>query len=117
MVTNSIIALTFILGTFFIVMAAIGVVRFPDAYTRAHASSKSATLGILFILIGVFVHFWHVDGEPNMRILLGIIFIFLTGPIGGHMLTRAAYFSGVKPTSRTVRDDLAEEYERKKRES
>lgn len=111
---NSIVGALIILGTFFIIAAAIGVVRFPDVYTRSHASSKSATLGILFILLGVFIHFWHIDGEPNMRILLGIIFIFLTGPIGGHMLMRAAYFSGVKPTDRTVHDDLADEYKRKK---
>lgn len=114
---NSIIGICLVLGTFFIVAAAVGVIRFPDVYTRSHASSKSATLGILFILLGVFIHFWHIDGDPNMRILLGIIFIFITGPIGGHMLMRAAYFSNIKPTDRTVRDDLAAEYKRKQQET
>ncbi|STX10436.1 Multiple resistance and pH homeostasis protein G [Kurthia zopfii] len=113
---NVLIAVCLALGTFFIIVTAIGLIRFPDAYTRAHAASKSATLGVMFILIGVFIHFWYIEGNYNPRILLGILFLFITGPIGGHIMARAAYFSGVKPWSGTVKDDLKPEYERKKKE-
>ncbi|MBQ0138501.1 MAG: Na+/H+ antiporter subunit G [Kurthia sp.] len=111
---NLSIILSLLLGTFFIVVTAIGLIRFPDAYTRAHAASKSATLGVMFILIGVFIHFWSIEGTYNPRILLGIIFLFITGPVGGHLMARAAYFSGVKSWSGTVRDDLQKEYQEKK---
>lgn len=113
---NTLIVISLALGTFFIIVTAIGLLRFPDAYTRAHAASKSATLGVMFILIGTFIHFWSVEGVYNPRILLGILFLFVTGPVGGHLMARAAYFSGVKPWKGTVKDDLKEEYLRKKAE-
>ena len=110
---NTLIVISLALGTFFIIVTAIGLLRFPDAYTRAHAASKSATLGVMFILIGTFIHFWSVEGVYNPRILLGILFLFVTGPVGGHLMARAAYFSGVKPWKGTVKDDLKAEYLRK----
>ncbi|MGL6032768.1 MAG: monovalent cation/H(+) antiporter subunit G [Kurthia gibsonii] len=113
---NTLIVISLALGTFFIIVTAIGLLRFPDAYTRAHAASKSATLGVMFILIGTFIHFWSVEGVYNPRILLGILFLFVTGPVGGHLMARAAYFSGVKPWKGTVQDDLKTEYLRKKAE-
>ncbi|WIL37911.1 monovalent cation/H(+) antiporter subunit G [Kurthia sp. YJT4] len=113
---NTLIVISLALGTFFIIVTAIGLLRFPDAYTRAHAASKSATLGVMFILIGTFIHFWSVEGVYNPRILLGILFLFVTGPVGGHLMARAAYFSGVKPWKGTVQDDLKAEYLRKKAE-
>lgn len=111
---NTLIIISLALGTFFIVVTGIGLIRFPDTYIRAHAASKSATLGIMFILIGVFIYFWSIEGTYNPRLLLGILFLFITGPVGGHLMARAAYFSGVKPWKGTVRDDLKKEYERKK---
>ena len=70
----------------------------PDVYTRAHAASKSATLGVLSILLGVFFHFWLNEGISVFNSLLAIVFLFITSPIGGHLMGRAAYLSGVKPT-------------------
>jgi multicomponent Na+:H+ antiporter subunit G len=84
----------------------IGILRLPDVYTRAHAASKSATLGVLSILLGVFFHFWLKEGHFSISLLLGILFLFITSPIGGHLMGRAAYMSGVKPTELTVGDDL-----------
>ncbi|WAA10018.1 monovalent cation/H(+) antiporter subunit G [Fervidibacillus albus] len=103
-----IVVLVFILiGAFFSVVAAIGVVRLPDVYTRNHAASKSATLGVMFILMGTFIHFAAED-HTNTRLILAIVFIFLTSPVGGHLINRAAYYTGVKMWDRSVRDDLME---------
>lgn len=106
-IANTLIVLTIVVGLTFTVVTVIGVLRLPDVYTRAHAASKSATLGVLSILVGVFFHFWFNEGYFSVRILLGILFLFITAPIGGHLMSRAAYFSGVKPTEMTVGDDLA----------
>jgi len=100
----------------FIVVTAIGLIRLPDLYTRAHAASKSATLGVMCILIGVFFHFWLIEDHFNPRILLGILFLFITGPVGGHIMTRSSYIAGVKPWKGTVRDELGPEIERMKKE-
>lgn len=116
LIKSSIICLFMIVGTFFILMAAIGIYRFPDAYTRAHAASKSSTLGILFVLLGVFFYFLFIEKAYNARILLGIAFLFLTAPIGAHLLTRAAYFTGVQPSERTKRDELKPVYDELKKQ-
>ncbi|SIT92017.1 monovalent cation/H(+) antiporter subunit G [Edaphobacillus lindanitolerans] len=109
---NILIAVPLIIGVVFTLVTAVGLLRFPDPYTRAHAASKSATVGVLGILVSVFLHFWLVEDHFNPRILLGIAFLFITAPVGGHMMARAAYFAGVKPTSLTVKDELKEDIER-----
>ncbi|MBM7707725.1 multicomponent Na+:H+ antiporter subunit G [Chryseomicrobium aureum] len=106
MLINSLIILFITIGVFFIVVTTIGLIRLPDVYSRAHAASKSATLAVMSILIGVFLHFWLVEGNFNPRIILGIVFLFITGPVGGHMMAKAAYFSGVPLAKETVRDDM-----------
>lgn len=107
MLINSLIVIFISVGVFFILVTAIGLIRLPDVYSRAHAASKSATLGVMSILIGVFLHFWLIEGNFNPRIILGIVFLFITGPVGGHMMAKAAYFSGVPLAKETVRDDMA----------
>lgn len=108
LIANLIIALFILVGVFFTVVTVVGVLRLPDVYTRAHAASKSATLGVLGILIGVFLHFWWIKGHFSIQLLLGSVFLFITSPVGGHLMSRAAYMSGVKPTELTVGDALQE---------
>ena len=113
---NILIVFFILAGLLFIVVSAIGLYRLPDLYTRAHAASKSSTLGVMCILIGVFFHFWLKENHFNPGILLGILFLFITGPVGGHIMSRASYLAGVKPWSGTVRDDLKIEVEKMKKE-
>ncbi len=113
---NTLVVLFISVGVIFIAVAAVGLFRLPDLYTRAHAASKSATLGVMSVLIGVFFHFWLIENHFNPRILLGILFIFMTGPVGGHIMSRSSYIAGVKPWSGTIRDDLKPEIERMKKE-
>ena len=94
-----------VIGVFFAVVSAIGILRLKDVYSRAHASGKSATLGVIFIMLAVFIHFL-VKGDMNAKILLAIIFLFLTAPVASLMLTRSAYRNGVKLAEGTVTDDL-----------
>ena len=84
-------------------------------YIRGHTQPLRALhLGVLSILLGVFIHFWFVEGHFSVKLILGIAFLFITAPIGGHLMSRAAYMSGVKPTELTVGDDLAEVVETSK---
>ncbi len=107
-IANILIVSTIVFGIIFTIVTVIGILRLPDVYTRAHAASKSATLGVLSILLGVFLHFWLIKGIFSIQLILAIAFLFITSPIGGHLMSRAAYLSGVKPTELTVGDDLAE---------
>ena len=113
---NVLVVFFIVAGVLFIVVSAIGLLRLPDLYTRAHAASKSATLGVMCILLGVFFHFWLNEDHFKPTILLGVLFLFITGPVGGHIMSRSSYIAGVKPWAGTVRDDLKPEIERMKKE-
>ncbi|KIL43662.1 monovalent cation/H(+) antiporter subunit G [Jeotgalibacillus campisalis] len=106
---NEYIIMFFILvGAFFSVVTAIGLIRLPDIYSRTHAASKSATLGVMCILIGTLLFFWTEEGLFNSRVILGIFFVLITAPVGGHLIARAAYSSGVKLWDKSIQDDLAD---------
>lgn len=115
-IANTLIVLFISIGVIFTVVAVIGVLRLPDVYTRSHAATKSVTFGVLCTLTGVFLYFWLIEGDFNIKLLLGIFFLFFTSPIGGHIMARAAYISGVKPEL-TVNDELEEVIEQAKREN
>ncbi|SER73101.1 multicomponent Na+:H+ antiporter subunit G [Gracilibacillus ureilyticus] len=115
MIFDIIVILLLIIGTFFIISATIGVIRFPDIYTRLHASTKAATLGISGILIGAFIFLYVEHGIISGKLILGIIFVLLTAPVSAHMIGRAAHTSGVEPWSKT--GELRDEYAKAKNKS
>lgn len=96
-------------GTFFLIVAAIGLNRMPDLYTRMHGTAKSTTLGITGIMLAVAVHFG--DSPAVTRAVLVILFFFLTTPIGNHVLARAAYFQETEVWEETSMDELAGRYD------
>lgn len=108
-----IIILLLLMGTFFIFSSAVGIIRFPGVFTRLHAATKAPTLGIASILIGTFLYLYGTHGIFSGKLLLAILFILLSNPVGGHMLSRAAHRSGVKPYLRHRKDEY-EEYMTKK---
>lgn len=94
------------IGALFGALGAFGLIRLPDVYLRSHAATKSATLGVLLVLTGAFLYLLIKDGHVSIKLLLGIVFVFITSPVAGHLNGRAAYRSGVPLDQSTVRDDL-----------
>ncbi|WP_102346730.1 monovalent cation/H(+) antiporter subunit G [Bacillus sp. Marseille-P3661] len=103
-----------LLGAFFCLVAALGLMRMPDLFTRTHAASKASTLGVMLTLLGVLAFFWYEDGYINARLVLGIIFVFITTPVAGHIISRAAYNMNVPLWEKTVQDDLKNSYSKSK---
>lgn len=95
-----------LIGSIISVISAIGIIRFPDVYTRAHAATKSSTLAVLLTLIGTFIYIWYSDAFISVRVILGILFVFITAPVSGHLIIRAAYRSNVKLADSTIEDEL-----------
>ncbi|WP_163537834.1 monovalent cation/H(+) antiporter subunit G [Gracilibacillus sp. YIM 98692] len=115
-ILDILIIVLLLFGTFFILSATIGVIRFPDVYTRLHASTKAATLGIAGIMIGAFIFLYTELNMISGKLILGIIFVLLTAPVSAHMLGRAAHQLGVMPWTKTgseVKDAFAESKKRK----
>ena len=82
-------------SVFFTFVATVGLLRLPDLYTRAHASSKADTLGAGFGLAAVAVAFG--PSRAALKVVLLIAFIYLTNPTAAHAISRAAYDQGVEP--------------------
>jgi multicomponent Na+:H+ antiporter subunit G len=101
------------LGVFFNLLAGVGLLRFPDVYTRLHAGTKCTTFGSIFLIgsvILVGLKTWWFDGSIDGSVIaihsaFALIAILLTNPTGAHALARAAHRSGVFPV-RAVVDDL-----------
>ena len=75
-------------GVFFLVAGAAGLIRFPDFYTRMHASGKCDTLGVLLVLIGIACH--EGVSLTSAKILLIAAFIFVASPTATHAIARSA---------------------------
>jgi len=101
-----VVGILVVTGTVMSLISSLGIIRLPDVYNRAHASTKSATLGILCILSGAFFYFLFTHGVSSIRLLLGIVFVFLTAPVAGHLIIRSAHRSKVTLSDISVQDDL-----------
>ncbi|THE10567.1 Na+/H+ antiporter subunit G [Bacillus timonensis] len=104
-VLEVIAAISILVGTIFSFFSAVGLIRLPDLYSRAHAASKSSTMGVLFTLVGTFL-FFIMEGTFSIRLFLGIFFVFLTAPVAAHVIVRSAYRSKVPLAPQSVQDDL-----------
>lgn len=101
-------------GSAFTLIAAIGIIRFPDLLLRMHAATKAGTMGVGLILIGVMIHF--MDWEVSLKAFITITFTFITVPIGAHIIARAAYFINIPLWKGMVTDELRDHYNQKTHE-
>jgi multicomponent Na+:H+ antiporter subunit G len=93
-------------GLIFCLLAAVGIVRMPDIYTRMQASTKAGTLGIAFIIVAVAIHFG--DAITALQAGLIIAFLFLTAPIASHLIARSVYFYGKRGWEAGALDEMAD---------
>ncbi len=112
MIITGVIYLFLAIGVFFNLLAGIGLLRFPDVYTRLHAGTKCTTFGSIFIIGSVIIlgfKTWYL-GDVNGSVLgihsiAALLAILLTNPVGAHAIARAAHRSGVMP-AKAVIDEL-----------
>lgn len=84
-------------GSFFAVIGAIGILRFPDFWSRLHAASISDSAGVILLLLGMAMQAGLTLVTVKLFIIL--IFLFITGPTSTHAVANAALVSGLKPKS------------------
>ncbi|PKP47792.1 MAG: Na+/H+ antiporter subunit G [Bacteroidetes bacterium HGW-Bacteroidetes-11] len=105
MISNLIVTVFVLAGAFFSLLAAIGVIRFPDVYTRMHAATKAPAFGILLFLIASV--FFFADLYTTAISLMIVVFIFLTAPVASHIISRVAHLLNTEIWSETSIDELA----------
>lgn len=103
-------ALLLLASAAFMLLAAVGILRMPDLFTRMSATSKAAGLGSGLALLAVATHFSRL--EVTTRAVAAVVFVFMTIPVAAHMVARAGYLSRVPISDRTDFDELAGQYDR-----
>ncbi|MDQ0315108.1 monovalent cation/H(+) antiporter subunit G [Amorphus orientalis] len=105
-IIDVIVGIMLLIGAFFALVAAIGLVRLDDVYMRMHAASKAGTLGSGVLLLALAVDSQQLDVVT--RAIAGVVFFLLTAPLSAHLLARAAYLVGYRPCKATYRDALSD---------
>lgn len=82
-------------GAFFMITGAIGLLIFPDFYTRLHATGKCDTMGQILIIVGCMIY----EGFSfiTVKLLFAVVFYLAVSPAATHAIMKAAYVTGVKP--------------------
>ena len=92
-----------LLGATLVLLAAIGVLRMPDLFTRMQAATKASTLGLHCLLLGVAI---QLADFPSFVRAIGIgAFVMLTSPVATHVIARAAYLTRVPLWQGTLVDE------------
>lgn len=87
--------LAFIGGGFFIIAGGVGLIRFPDFFTRMHAVGMTDTLGTVLLLFGMVLQ--SGDALTAVKLVLIGFFIFFTSPTSTYAIANAAFSQGLKP--------------------
>ncbi|MDD1724093.1 MAG: monovalent cation/H(+) antiporter subunit G [Methanospirillum sp.] len=110
MIAEILIGICVAIGLIFNALGIIGILRFPDVYTRLHASTKATTFGTIFLGIAIIVYavatyIGTADGQYLMLVVHTVIAIFalaITNAAGSHAIARAAHRSGQLPEPAVV---------------
>ncbi len=101
---NALVIIFLTLGMFFFTVGVIGVLRFPDFYSRLHAAGKSDSLAAVLIVIAVALYNLQEFNFDNLlvslKILLIAVFIYVASPTATHAITKTALVIGVTPWSK-----------------
>ena len=94
-VRNAFVVVLGCAGAFFFLVGTLGLLRFPDFYSRTHAATKCDTVGAGSILLALAILHGTEPDMPKLLLLAGLV--LLSSPTAAHALSRAAYRTGLKP--------------------
>lgn len=87
--------LLLIAGSIWIILGGIGLLRFPDFYTRLHPVGLTDTMGAALLLLGLMLQAgWTLVA---LKLAMILLILFFTSPTSGHATARAALAAGLKP--------------------
>lgn len=95
--------LMIVIGLLFYILGVVGLIRFPDVYSRIHAAGKVSVLGIVFFCVGTAI----LMPDTTLKVIALSVFMLVTQPLSSHAIASAAYRSGVAMKN-PVRNDLQE---------
>lgn len=103
------VGILLLIGSGFMSVASIGLIRMPDLLIRMHAATKAGTIGAGFLLLAMAIHFGTL--QVITTCLAAIFFLIATAPVAAHLIARAGYFEEVELWDNTATDEVMEAYE------
>lgn len=97
-------SLVTLIGSIFIFLGSLGILRMPDLYNRLQAGTKASTLGTILSIAGVAI----MNPAWAGKAFILISFVIMTNPVSSHTLARAAHHIGIALSKKTVTDKLKE---------
>lgn len=88
-------------GLVFIFFGTLGIIRFPDIYTRLQTSSKCDAAGSVAVFVGLMIK--EGLNSFSVKILVILLFLLLTNPVATHAIARSAAIRGVKPWRKNIK--------------
>ena len=108
-VADEIAALLMAAGAAWTLLGVFGLIRFPDVYTRLHATGLGSTGGIALLLVGVVVHFAPRSVTLSVLAALTLVFVLLTYPLASTAIISAAHRTKSPKAASTSVDELEED--------
>ncbi|MBR0162696.1 MAG: monovalent cation/H(+) antiporter subunit G [Oscillospiraceae bacterium] len=102
-----------VIGAIFALAGTIGILKMPDAFSRMQASTCVATLGMLGVAIGGILYAAVIMHSAGTAVKIAVIalLIFVTNPLGSHVLAKGAYSNGIRPEKKMEVDDLGRDFD------
>lgn len=98
------VSVLLLVGGAFCLVAAVGLLRFPDVFMRMHAGTKAGTLGVGLTLAALALDAGTI--ESAARAAIAVAFVLITAPVAAHVAGRAAYRARTRLWQGTVIDEL-----------
>ena len=95
-----------LIGAAFTLVGSLGLIRLRDFYSRLHAPTKATTLGVGSLLIASAVFFSYQDEGLSLHEVLVTLFLFITAPVGAHLMAKAALHLRLKSIARMPSEQL-----------
>ncbi len=97
-----------IAGLIFFTGGTLGILRFPDFYSRLHPAGKLDTLGLLLVMAGMALYIIRTlalgDLLTGAKIILTVAFVFITSPTATHAIIDAGRRAGLEPWTKEKRE-------------
>lgn len=101
-----VVSIMVLVGAFFTFVGSVGFIKLPDFFMRLHGPTKATTLGVGSMLIASSVYFSSKNGEVSLHEVLITLFLFISAPVGAHLMAKAALHIKLKKIDRTKNPDV-----------
>jgi multicomponent K+:H+ antiporter subunit G len=99
-ILDLLLSVLILIGAGFTLVGSLGLIRLGDFYSRLHGPTKATTLGVGSLLIASAIFFSHQDEGLSLHEILVTLFLFITAPVGAHLMAKAALHLRLKSIAR-----------------